>query len=131
MRCDAFIVVLLSRQGNQVGRFDCRRRLQKSHFAQLSHLVQIAEVRLPPNSNDAEEDAAKVEGDESEADDGGSRPDLPGVQPAGRNGGLDAVDGRREGVARQQRLAAEEVGEEDGGEAKLVDDDLCSEREDA
>mgnify|MGYP006976730189 CR=1 FL=1 len=99
--------------------------------ALLRDPVEVAEIRLPGNSDGATEKRPVLEGKKREAERGHGRPQLARVHTADRDRLRDALPCLRQRRSRKQSLHAKEVCVEHGREADLVDDDLRGKREEA
>ncbi|PFH55196.1 hypothetical protein XA68_10461 [Ophiocordyceps unilateralis] len=104
---------------------DCYVRLRKLP------LVEVTQIGLPTDGDDAGEDATKLERQEDEAESHDGGPNLERVEPADGDGVAQALQSGGGALAREEDVSAEEVAVEEWGEEELIDDDFCDEGEGA
>lgn len=92
-------------------------------------LVQPAEIRLPPDGNNPDKQAAELRRHVDEVDGLDDGPDLDAVLEAVGEGVFQSLHGIAERAPAEQRVHAEEVRVEDGREGALLEADLGHDRE--
>lgn len=92
-------------------------------------LVQPAEIRLPPDGNNPDKQAAELRRHVDEVDRLDDGPDLEAVLQAVGEGVFQSLHGIAERAPAEQRVHAEEVRVEDGREGALLEADLGHDRE--
>jgi len=99
-------------------------RIDPTRARVLSESIEIAQICLPPNRDDAGEERPVLERDKSEREGCHSRPNLAAIDIADGHRSLDPLPDRTEVLAREGGLHPEEICVEDGREAHLVDNNL-------